>query len=36
MKHLIVCCDGTWNNPEQEENGVPAPTNVFKLYSRSF
>ena len=33
MKHLIVCCDGTWNNPEQEENGVPAPTNVFKLYN---
>ncbi len=33
MKQLIVCCDGTWNNPEQEENGVPAPTNVFKLYN---
>jgi len=31
MKRLIVCCDGTWNNPEQEDNGLPAPTNVFKL-----
>lgn len=33
MKHLIVCCDGTWNNPDQEDNGVPAPTNVFKLHN---
>lgn len=32
MARLIVCCDGTWNTPEQEDNGVPAPTNVFKLY----
>lgn len=33
MKRLIVCCDGTWNTPDQEDNGVPAPTNVFKLYN---
>ena len=33
MKRLIVCCDGTWNNPEQEENGIAAPTNVVKLYN---
>lgn len=33
MKRLIVCCDGTWNDPQQEENGQPAPTNVFKLYN---
>lgn len=31
MKHLIVCCDGTWNTPDQEDNGLPAPTNVVKL-----
>ncbi len=31
MKRLVVCSDGTWNNPEQEDNGIPAPTNVFKL-----
>src|SRR2546427_8285365 len=31
MKNLIVCCDGTWNTPDQEENGIPAPTNVVKL-----
>jgi uncharacterized protein (DUF2235 family) len=33
MKHLIVCCDGTWNTPEQEDNGIQAPTNVVKLKS---
>ena len=31
MKHLIVCCDGTWNTPAQEDNGVAAPTNVVRL-----
>ena len=30
-KYLIVCCDGTWNTPDQEDNGIPAPTNVVKL-----
>ncbi|MEM9249539.1 MAG: DUF2235 domain-containing protein [Pseudomonadota bacterium] len=33
MARLIVCCDGTWNTPDQEDNGVPAPTNVYKLHS---
>jgi len=33
MKRLIVCCDGTWNNPEQENNGIPAPTNVYRIYN---
>lgn len=33
MKRLVVCCDGTWNTPDQEDNGIPAPTNVFKLYN---
>lgn len=32
-KNLIVCCDGTWSNPEQENNGVTTPTNVVKLYN---
>ncbi|OUS29104.1 hypothetical protein A9Q98_06450 [Thalassotalea sp. 42_200_T64] len=31
MKRLIICFDGTWNNPEQEENGVASPTNVYRL-----
>lgn len=32
MRNLIVCCDGTWNTPDQTENGVPTPTNVVRLY----
>jgi uncharacterized protein (DUF2235 family) len=31
MKHLIVCCDGTWNRPDQIAQGVAAPTNVAKI-----
>jgi uncharacterized protein (DUF2235 family) len=31
MKRLIVCCDGTWNRPDQVDRGVAAPTNVAKL-----
>ena len=34
-KNLIVCCDGTWNTPEQREGGQPCPTNVVKLYNLS-
>lgn len=33
MKSLIVCCDGTWNRPDQEDDGVLAPTNVRKLFN---
>ncbi|MBS4098057.1 MAG: DUF2235 domain-containing protein [Sulfuricella sp.] len=31
MRNLVICCDGTWNTPDQEENGVPTPTNVVKI-----
>ena len=34
-KNLIVCCDGTWNTPEQREGGLPCPTNVVKLHNLS-
>ena len=27
-RQLVVCCDGTWNTPEQDELELPAPTNV--------
>jgi uncharacterized protein (DUF2235 family) len=33
MRNLIVCCDGTWNSADQEHDGVPTPTNVFRLFS---
>lgn len=31
MKRLVVCCDGTWNTPDQQQNGGHAPTNVVKV-----
>lgn len=30
-KRLVICCDGTWNTPDQEKEGGPAPTNVVKV-----
>lgn len=33
MRNLVVCCDGTWNTPDQKEGGVPVPTNVVRLYN---
>ena len=34
MKRLIVCCDGTWNRADQQQNGTLCPTNVVKLAYR--
>lgn len=31
MKRLIVCCDGTWQRPDQNWLGESKPTNVVKL-----
>ena len=33
MRNVVICCDGTWNTPEQMDNGLPAPTHVVKLYN---
>jgi uncharacterized protein (DUF2235 family) len=33
MKRLIVCCDGTWNTPDQHEDGESRVTNVRKIAS---
>lgn len=30
-KRLIICCDGTWNTPDQKDKGVPSPSNVVKM-----
>ena len=30
-KRLVLCCDGTWNTPDQESSGLPCHTNVTKL-----
>lgn len=34
MKRLVVCCDGTWNRADQENDGRPCPTNVIKIAYR--
>lgn len=33
MANLVICCDGTWNTPDQLDKGVLAPTNVVRLYN---
>ncbi|MGZ4557437.1 MAG: phospholipase effector Tle1 domain-containing protein, partial [Mycobacteriaceae bacterium] len=30
-RRLIVCCDGTWNTPDQKIGAIARPTNVTKL-----
>ena len=29
-KNIVICCDGTWNTPDQQANGNACPTNVIK------
>jgi len=31
MKRIIVCCDGTWNRPDQVHNGLTCASNVTKV-----
>jgi uncharacterized protein (DUF2235 family) len=31
-KRLVLCCDGTWNRPDEIRDGVAAPTNVVKVF----
>jgi uncharacterized protein (DUF2235 family) len=31
MRNLIVGCDGSWNTPDQQHDGVATPTNVYRL-----
>lgn len=30
-KRLVLCCDGTWAIPDQNDDGCPCPTNVTKF-----
>ena len=30
-KLLVVCCDGTWDRPDELGDGTPTPTNVTKI-----
>lgn len=31
MKRIVLCTDGTWNTPDQEDRGKRKPTNVVKV-----
>src|SRR5579862_5148896 len=31
MKRLVVCCDGTWNTPDEKDEGADTCTNVTKV-----
>ena len=31
MKRIAIFCDGTWNTPDEQEEGKPCMTNVVKL-----
>lgn len=33
MARLILCCDGTWNSPDQSSGGLASPTNVVKIHN---
>ena len=33
MKNIAICCDGTWNQPDQRVERDLSPTNVVKLAS---
>ena len=30
-KRIVVCCDGTWNSPDQKDRGQVRPSNVAKI-----
>lgn len=34
-KKIIFCADGTWNNPDNDDNqdGTPNPSNVYRLFA---
>lgn len=31
MKRIIICCDGTWKTPDEQEHGQSSVTNVAKI-----
>ena len=31
MRNLVVCLDGTWNTPDQQDRGRQVPSNVVKM-----
>jgi uncharacterized protein (DUF2235 family) len=31
MKRIVICCDGTWNRPDQVHGGIVCASNVTKI-----
>src|SRR5882762_472265 len=31
VKRIVICCDGTWNRPDQVHNGKTCASNVTKI-----
>ncbi len=31
MRNLVICLDGTWNKPDQQDHGRQVPSNVVKM-----
>ncbi len=31
MRRIVICCDGTWNTPDADADGVPLATNVVRV-----
>lgn len=31
MKRIVICCDGTWNSPDETDHGTPIQTNVVRI-----
>jgi uncharacterized protein (DUF2235 family) len=31
MKRIVICCDGTWNSPDETDYGISIQTNVVKV-----
>ena len=31
MGKIVICSDGTWNTPDQLDQGISAPTNVARI-----
>ena len=30
-KRIAICCDGTWNTPDQQDEGIASASNVVKM-----
>lgn len=36
MKRLVICCDGTWNTPDQKDRGVGTGDMIDRIFGGMF